>query len=409
MRPFPVFFLATLWCFPEACGQTRLSVQQAVNKALESHPALQSAGEKIGVYDALARQAAVKPNPRATLQVENLRAHGDPGFVYGRDADTYAFLSRTLTISGKRERRMEVASGDRERARLERELLARQIAERVQLAYWNAAAAQRVRELLRDSLRTFAQIVDYHRHRVKEGAMAEADLIRVQLESDRLELTANTAALEAERARIHLLREMGEPEFPALILTDALESGIPEQVPADPAAALEQRIEMQLARRAVEQAKAGQRLQQSLGRPDPEAILGYKRAAGFNTLVAGIQWSLPIADRNQGNIAAAGAEVRVAESHLRATAAMIRAEVDAARTEYEIRRRQVKESLKPLMERASESAQIAVAAYREGGADLLRLLDAERTLIDVQTIYVKTLAEYRQAIVTLQYAMGVLP
>ncbi len=408
MRTILVALTSVLFVVLPVCqAQIRLSVREAVAKALESHGALAAESERIGVLEGLTRQAALKPNPRLTLQVENVRAHGDPGFVYGRDADTYAFLSRTFTTAGKRERRVDVAQANRDRARLERELLARQISQRVQLAYWNAAGAQKTHELLLVALRTFEQIVEYHRLRVREGAMAEADLIRVQLESDRLELAANTAALEAEKARIQLLREMGQPEFPAVVLTDALDEGLPDRLTADAAKALEDRVEMKLARQAVEQARAAQRLQQSLARPDVEGILGYKRSAGFNTLVAGVQWSLPVADRNQGNIAAAAAEIRVAESNLKATAAVVRAEVDAARVEYEIRRRQVTESLKPLMERAAESARIALAAYREGGADLLRLLDAERTRLDVQALYVKTLAEYRQAIVMLQYAMGV--
>lgn len=408
MRTILVALISSFIALPACRAQLRLSVREAVAKALESHGALMAETERVGVLEGLTRQAALKPNPRLTLQVENVRAHGDPGFVYGRDADTYAFLSRTFTTAGKRERRVDLAQANRDRARLERELLARQIAQRVQLAYWNAAGAQKTHELLLVALRTFEQIVEYHRLRVREGAMAEADLIRVQLESDRLELAANTAFLEAEKARIQLLREMGQPEFPAIILADALDEGLPEKMTVDAARALEDRIEMKLARQAVEQAQAAQRLQQSLARPDVEGILGYKRASGFNTLVAGVQWNLPVADRNQGNIASAAAEVRVAESNLKATAAVVRAEVDAARVEYEIRRRQVTESLKPLMERAAESARIAGAAYREGGADLLRLLDAERTRLDVQALYVKSLAEYRQAIVMLQYAMGVV-
>jgi len=38
---------------------------------------------------------------------------------------------------------------------------------------------------------------------------------------------------------------------------------------------------------------------------------------------------------------------------------------------------------------------------------LLRLLDAQRAQIEAQLLYVKTLTEYRQALVTLETAMGV--
>ena len=394
-----------------ACGwgQSRLSIGDAVGKALSSHPLLSAESERIAAAQGLERQAGLRPNPRLTLQSENLRAHGTPGFNYGSDADTFAYLTQSIRTAGKRGRHVELAGANLRRAQLDRDMLARQIAHRVQVQYWNAAAAQQIRDLLRENSQTFQQIVEYHRIRVREGAMAEADLLRVQVESERLEIAANSAALDAERARIQLLREMGQIEFPQVELTGKLEDPPVAPPVADVARALEQRIEIQLARQTIEQARANQRLQQSLSHSDVDVSLGYKRTAGFNTILGGVQWSLPLSDRNQGNIASASAEVRFAQTALAATEAIVRAEVDAGRVEFEIRRKQVSESLRPLVERATESARIAMAAYREGGSDLLRLLDAERLRIDAQLLYYRTLAEYRQSIVALDTAMGVAP
>jgi outer membrane protein TolC len=122
-----------------------------------------------------------------------------------------------------------------------------------------------------------------------------------------------------------------------------------------------------------------------------------------------VQWNLPLLNRNQGHIAAARAEIRAAESSLAATEALIRAEVRAAAAEFELRRRQLLESSRLLRAHAAESARIAQAAYREGGADLLRLLDAERVRLDTEMLYSRTLTEYRQSIAALETAMGVEP
>ena len=62
-----------------------------------------------------------------------------------------------------------------------------------------------------------------------------------------------------------------------------------------------------------------------------------------------------------------------------------------------------------MREQADETSRIALGAYREGGADLLRLLDAERVRIDIELLYLRTLAEYRQSMVALEAAMGVEP
>lgn len=405
MKPI---FLVLLFSV-SAPAQTALSLKEAVARALAEHPALQAEAGRVAVSEGARTQAGLRPNPRFTFQSENLRAHGTPGFSFSRDADTYAFLTQPIETAGKRARRIEVAEAGVRRAQLEMDLLRRQIAARVKTAYWSAAGAKKIQDLLRENGRTFQQIVEYHELRVREGAMAESELLRVRLESDRLAIAANSAALDAERARIQLFREMGRGEFPEVDLADPLEAPPGAGIDAGPAAALENRAEIRLARLLVERARAALRLERAAARPDVDALFGYKRAAGFNTLIAGAVVELPVARRNQGAIASAAAEVKALEAGLAAEEAQVRAEVRAAAAEYEIRRRQVSESLGPLRRRAQESARIAEAAYREGGTDLLRLLDAERLLVDTELLYYQTLTQYRQSEAALEAALGVAP
>lgn len=126
-------------------------------------------------------------------------------------------------------------------------------------------------------------------------------------------------------------------------------------------------------------------------------------------MLAGVQVDLPFRNRNQGNVESATADVRAAEANLAATEAIVRAEVAAAQVEYEMRRRQVREFLGRFRAQAAESSKIAQAAYRLGGADLLRLLDAERLRIDVDVLNYRAMMEYRQSIVALRTALGMEP
>ena len=59
-----------------------------------------------------------------------------------------------------------------------------------------------------------------------------------------------------------------------------------------------------------------------------------------------------------------------------------------------------------LRQQAEETARIAAAAYREGGTDLLRLLDAQRLQLETQLVYVQALVDYRLAVANLETAMG---
>ncbi len=400
--------LAALCVVAAASAQEPLSLRDAVGQALHTHAALTAGSERVAASAALRDQAALRLNPRAFFQAENLRSGGEPAFDFSQHADTYGYFSQTLETAGKRARRIGLAEANARRSEFELELTRQQIAYRVKAAYWQAVVAQKSQAILRESANTFQQIVAYHEARVREGAMAEADLLRVRLESERIEIAMNTAQLDADRARIQLFREMGRTEFPEVRFTDELDvTGPPPE--GDVASALRNRPELRIAGAAVRQAEAAVGLQQSLARPNVDLVLGYKRTSGFNTMIGGVQTDLPFANRNQGNIAAADRSVRAAQADLAAGQALVRAEVAAAQREYEIRRREALDLLPPLRERAAESSRIALAAYREGGADLLRLLDAERVRLETEQLYYRTLADFQLSRVALETAMGVQP
>ena len=243
---------------------------------------------------------------------------------------------------------------------------------------------------------------------MREGAAPEVDLVRIEVERDRLASLARTASQDAELARIALFREMGESEFPQVAFSDMLEqviqigSSSPDQV-------LERRVEMALARQAVEQARANLRLQQSHSKPDPDLQLGYERIGGFDTLYAAAQVPLPIRNRNQGQIEAAAAELKAAESSVAATEVTIRSELESSTKDYESRQKLLNETLRTMRDRANEVYRIMDAAYRETGSDLLRLLDAERTKIETELMYVRALSDLQKSAVALKTAQGTLP
>jgi outer membrane protein, heavy metal efflux system len=389
-------------------GQTRLSLADAVSEALAGNPRLGVAAAQVGVAKGLREQVGLAPNPRLIVQVENTRFWDNPAFSYPRDTQTYAFVAQTLETAGKRERRVELATENIRSAELEMRLERRRIASRVSAAYWAAAGAARVRNLLETEVGSFERVVQFHRDRVREGAAPEVDLVRIEVERDRLASLAGAAFQEADRTRIALFREIGKSDFPLVDFTDPLDETRGVQ-PVAFAQVLEQRIEMTLSREAVQQARANLRLQQANAKPDPDLHVGYERIAGFDTLYVATQIPLPIRNRNQGQIESALAEVKAAESSAAATEALIRSEVESAVREYDSRRKLLNETLRPMLDRANEVYRIVDAAYRETGPDILRLLDAERTRIEAELMYVRALSEFQQSAVALETAQGNLP
>ena len=70
---------------------------------------------------------------------------------------------------------------------------------------------------------------------------------------------------------------------------------------------------------------------------------------------------------------------------------------------------EVATALQPLREHATTIAQIASAAYTEGGTDLLRLLDAERARLEAELAWTRGVVDYRLSIVKLEAAEGLNP
>ena len=101
----------------------------------------------------------------------------------------------------------------------------------VKLAYWAARGAQQSRDLLKSTVANFQQIVDYNTARLRVGTIAEQDVLRVQLEGERLAITANLAALRASRAEADLLRQIGDASAASVTLTESLDA-VGEMPPA---------------------------------------------------------------------------------------------------------------------------------------------------------------------------------
>jgi outer membrane protein TolC len=280
------------------------------------------------------------------------------------------------------------------------------------MAYWAARGAQATRDLLRDTVDTFRQTVQYHEAQLSVGTIAEQDVMRVRLERERLQITADLAAVRASRAEATLRQLIGQPALPELVLTEPLDR------PATPVAVTDemigQRPDVKAAEAAVAEARARADLQNVLVRPDLSVTYGYKRTqlpgtlAGSNTSIFAVTARVPLFDRNAGNRAAAAAETRRQEQLLAATKQSAEGDVRAAAQEFDIRRAGVAATLTPLREHATTLAAISQAAYAQGGGDLLRLLDTQRARLDAELAWVQGMVEFQQSLVNLEAAEGIL-
>ena len=390
-----------------------LDLDQAVEMALSRHGGLDAARAAIEARAGSTRQAGLLPNPVFSLQTENWRFYGTPGFSASRNLDVFAWVGLPIETAGKRTRRVELAEADERIAEHKRQRVAWGIRQSVKKAYWEVLAAVSDVEMLARSRETLQRLENYHEVQVRQGAMAEVDLIKVQVEAGRAALAVSGAEMEVGRGKIALLEAMGIPE-----LNTDFEVRQPEARPVnlswDAARATRQTVETALVHRTeiligrahVERARANVALQRSLARPDVTPYLGYKRNNAFHTLIGGFSISLPVRDKNTGRIEEALAEVRRREADLRAVEARIGAEVAAA-LETVRRRQEILRSMETgMLDRARETSRIAQAAYQEGGVELLEVLDAQRAQNEISLFYSRSALDYQLSWVDLETASG---
>lgn len=396
-----VFFAFCL----RAQASVPLSLPEAIRQALAANPELlmRQADEQAARGQVV--QAGLKPNPRMTLQSEDLRrgSQNSP-FNFANFTEDYFLIGQAFEMPGKRSGRVKVAGGNLRAAEYGQDTSRRQVIARVTSAYWTAAAAARALELTQQSVATYNEDISYLENRVREGVTAEGDLIRLKIERARVQATAVSASRDSNQARVALFRAMGKSDFPDVALTTGLDELTAPEIPAvDRVLAL--RPEVASAQAAVRQAEDNIGLQRAYSRPDPEVVVGYKRNAGFNTAYASVQIDLPVRNRNQGNISAAESQLHAAQAQLQMTTNAVRAEYESAVRAY-IDDRRVIEPIRSTIPDAQDSERRARAAYREGALDILRLLDAERSRIQVELDYARALTDLQQAANTVEQVTG---
>jgi len=389
-----------------AQGQTRLTLHDAI-RAAQNGPLVRMGQAQVMAAQGGVKQAGLRPNPRLFLQSEDLRPWSN-NFNFSNNTEDYAYVSQTIETGGKRSARLQFADANLRATEAQEAVRLHQLAGRVAASYWTALSTARISQLLAEDLAAVDEMVRYHQQRVDAGAMRGADLLRMQIERDRLFIALQAAQRDAALARVELGRQIGHPLEGNVELSDSIDTidSVPHEELAE---VLARRPDVVVAREAVAAAEADLKLQKSLRVPDFDVLGGYKRNSGANTLYTGLQIQLPFRNRNQGEVERAAANVQVAQAQLEQMTLTAAAEVNAATEAYTREQQIVEKTLPEMRDRARKDLAIMSDAYRTGGVDLLRYIDAERTEIEVESNALRTLSDFHQSALRLELAHGVQP
>lgn len=398
---------------PAGRPRAEWTLDAVLEAAAHQHPLVEAARARVDAARGVRRGAGALPNPVATYQVES-KAFPGGQTPAGLDRETFTYL--TLPLEPLYQRWPRVRRADEEVRAAEAVLTStrRQAALGAARAFYRLALAQVSVATAEETRAGIERLATFNRSRVAEGAAAEGDLIRVQVELDRAATNVALEEVELARARAELLPYLGGADA-VPVPFDSLRVSQPSVVVAVSALpsplllvnrARQRRPELIEARARVTAAGAEAAYQRALTVRQVGATFGSKRTNGISSMIAGVTLPLPLFDQNRGEVQRASGERVAAEQELAWSERTITAQVRAA---YESAARlsvQAGTLRESFLGRAEESRRITVAAYEEGAASLLQVLDATRTLGDARLTYYRVLFAQRQSLLDLAVAAG---
>lgn len=404
----PLVILASFWTLSAALAQQappRLDLLSVVDAYVRNNLELQAARHRVESAQAGRIAARLRPNPALALTAENLAVAGPTPF--GRIYELGVTYSETIELGGKRELREKAADATVSAAEAQFEDTMRRGVAEVKRLYLEALLARYNVDLAASNGQTFEQLLRFNQTRFQEGAIPEVELIKVSLERVKFESAAKQAQVALRQATIRLLEKLAAPvSGPAEVLGEFSFSGLPIDIAALRQSALNDRTDIRLVIAEVAAARERLALERGRAKSDISPFAGYKRVGHDNTLLFGVSVPLKVRDRNDGEIARAEADVRAAETRLRMVRNHALAEVESAYAAVQAAGELVETFQKELLQQADEAQTITVAAYEEGGTELLPVLESQRTRSDVRQQYFKTLFDYQASLVALELAVG---
>jgi outer membrane protein, heavy metal efflux system len=393
---------------PLARGQQatgRLNLQTVIDLYMEKNLDLQAARYRLERTKADQIAARLRPNPGLTVSGDQFAFSGPTPF--GRLYEVSAAYSETIELGGKRQLRESVAELTVSTAEAQFEDTMRRGLAEVKRLYYDALLARYNVEVASENRQTFEQLVQFNLTRFQEGAIPEGDLIKVRLERMKFESAVKQAELILRKATIRLLEKLGESAFEGQNVAGEMNFRV-ANVDRESLRqlALNERPDVRAAARDVEAANERLALEHARAKPDISPFAGYKRLGPDNTVLFGVNVPLKIRDRNQAGIARAEADVKTAQTRLQLVRNHALAEVEAAYEALQTARAQAQTFQNELLQQADESRTITLAAYEEGGTELLPVLDAQRTRAEVRQQYFKTLFDYQASLIDLELAVG---
>lgn len=398
-------------CAGPALADPAPTYPELLRKALVDAPAIAEQAANVRAAEGEARQSRALPNPTVDAQAENLAIPQGTGG--GTERQTTFTVTQPFEIGGKRAARIAAGEGNLAAARARDRQAQVAFAADLAVAYATAEAMQDRQRLAADDVTRAREDLRAARALVEAGREAQLRIAQADASLAAATAAAEAAGADSFEALEHLSAMTGAAtaytSVDRSLLAVAAPGPVPQSMPkpavvgpmpGDPPV-----VATAMAERDALAAQV--RIEQKRAIPDIGLSAGLRRFQGNanSALVVGVSATIPLFDRNRGNIAAARERANAADARL----AAVRLEAGAARRPALARVAAATARLDAADRgevAAAEAYRLGRVGYDAGKTPLIELLAIRRALTEARTLTIDARLGRVRALAALAQADG---
>lgn len=385
------------------------TLRSALDRAMQASPELTAYTEESRAREAEIFQSSRWINPELSLEIANVAGSGPY-----RDfdaAETTLQLSQQLELGGKRQLRREAAGVEHQRSVYDLQVARIDVQARTARHFLTLLAAQEQLKLADEQIALAARTLSTVEEKIAVGKAPAVEkyrflsaLAEARLDKERAMLTVTTyrrtLADDLNLEATALGGVTGDLTIlPSLPAYDEIETQIvqsPEIVRGQ--------LESAARRRVLDLAKADRIV-------DPSINLGLRRfnESDENSLIFGLSLPLPLFDRNQGNVLAAGSRLAAAQAQEKNSLLQLHAILSESWQTLAAHCSEAKTLRDQIIPLAQQTFEAASYGYQSGKFAVLEVLDAQQSLIKVRERHLQVLTAAWLTAVELDRLLGLTP
>ena len=379
-----------------------LELQDAIIIGLRNNPRLKSKKLEINAFQAAALQAGLYPNPNVGVELENLLGSGNYG-SFDASENTFS-ITQDFVLGGRlsKGQKVQLLSSNLAAWELEKERL--NLISEIRKSFTFVSSLQQQNNLNKKLLKISKDFLTNLERRIKAGKVSPAEASRASLISTSLEIQIQNTEMRFASEKSQLSALLGRPEiiFSAVENISNVRYDIPQldelrKLILESPTLAQYKTQMDRVKAAVE-------LEKAKVIPDLSVSLGIRRLSetSDNVFVIAASLPLPFFNNNRGNIQEAMIRADQTKYQYRGTLNQTEAKLKLLYNNIKAFSNMINKLENESIPRAEDAFKIINKGSLLGRFTVLDVLDAQRSLFELESQYVSTVEEYNRNVIELE-------